>query len=385
MNDRQRWTAAIFAFVVGDALAFQMRGSVLRRVAETFDVPEAVLGLVAPAGTTGFLLAVLAVGLLAGHLPIRRTMLAGLGVAIAALLSMAAAPIYAVFLGMLLIQGTADGAVRALDRAALSHLYPAQRGRLFNLYAMAWAVGGASAPLLANAIIAVADWRLVFPVVAVLFVVPFVLLLRADTPVSQANERNLTLDRLRDVIRDPAVLGMSAALVVSGGIEGSIFTWLPYFASQFVTEAQANVILSGFLVTYIPARAGYSVLVSRVSYLPLTAALAVLSAPLIYLAFTVETVPLFVAAMLCLGMTISGFFPTLSAFGVDEHPEYSGPVNAVATGANYVGVSAFPAAIGLLGDVVGIGTALSLLGGAFLVLAGIITLTSVLTRRRAEP
>ncbi|WP_244605332.1 hypothetical protein [Halorhabdus rudnickae] len=52
MNDRQRWTAAIFVFVVGDTLAFQMRGPVLPRVADAFDIAEPVLGLVAPAGTT---------------------------------------------------------------------------------------------------------------------------------------------------------------------------------------------------------------------------------------------------------------------------------------------------------------------------------------------
>ncbi|MFB6201919.1 MAG: sugar MFS transporter [Halorhabdus sp.] len=380
MNDRQRWTGAIFAFVVGDALALQMRGAVLPRVAETFDVSEAVLGLVAPAGTTGFLLAVLAVGLLAGHLPIRRTMLAGLGVAIAALFSMAVAPVYVLFLGLLLVQGSADGVVRALDRPALSHLFPDQRGRLFNLYAMAWAIGGASAPLLANAIIAVADWRFVFPVVAVLFVVPFVLLVRAGTPVSQANERTVTVGRLREVVRNPAVLGMSAALVFSGGIEGSIFTWLPYVASQSVTAADANLILSGFLFMYIPARAGYSILVDRVAYLPLTLVLALVSAPLIYVAFTVASVPLFVAAMLALGVTISGFFPTLSAFGVDEHPEYSGPVNATATGANYVGVSVFPAIVGVLASAIGIADALAVLTGGFVILSGIIAITYLTVR-----
>ncbi|WP_244605333.1 hypothetical protein [Halorhabdus rudnickae] len=41
---------------------------------------------------------------------------------------MATAPIDVLFLGLLLVQGTADGVVRALDRPALRHLYPTQRG-----------------------------------------------------------------------------------------------------------------------------------------------------------------------------------------------------------------------------------------------------------------
>ena len=383
MNNRQRWTVAIFTFVVGDAIALQMRGAVLPEVAADFDVPEALLGLVAPAGTLGFLLAVLVVGLAAGHLPVRRTMLAGLGVAMAALLSMAVAPIYVVFLGFLLIQGTADGVGRALDRPALSHLYPAQRGRTFNLYAMAWAVGGASAPILANVVIDVADWRYVFPIVAVLFVVPVVLLARSADLESAANERRLTVSGLREMVRDPAVLGMAAALVFSGGVEGSIFTWLPYFASEHVTKSQANMVLSAFLVTYIPARAAYGLVIERYDYLVVTFVLAICTAPLVYLAFTTTSVTVFVLAILATGVGVSSFFPTLSAFGVDEHPEYSGPVSAIATGGNYLGISVFPAVIGLLSSYVGLGTALSLLAGAFVCLGAIIAITAWVTRRGA--
>jgi len=380
VNNRQRWTLAIFTFVVGDAIALQMRGAVLPRVAADFDVSEALLGLVAPAGTLGFLLAVLAVGLAAGHLPVRRTMLGGIGVAMVALISMAVAPIYVLFLGFLLVQGTADGVGRALDRPALSHLYPAQRGRTFNLYAMAWAVGGASAPILANVVIAVASWRFVFPIVAALFVVPVVLLARSGDLEPAANERSLTVSRLRAVLQDPAILGMAVALVFSGGVEGSIFTWLPYFASERVTESQANLLLSAFLFTYIPARAVYGLVIERFDYLVVTLVLAVLSVPLVYLAFTTAAVAVFVPAILATGVLVSSFFPTLSAFGVDEHPEYSGPVSAIATGANYLGMSLFPAAIGVLGGYVGIGRALSLLAGAFVLLATVIAVTAWTTR-----
>ncbi|MFB6128992.1 MAG: sugar MFS transporter [Halorhabdus sp.] len=376
MHNRTRWTLAIFTFVLGDAIALQMRGAVLPQVAADFDVPEALLGLVAPAGTLGFLLAVLAVGLVAGHLPIRRTMLAGLGVAVLALLAMAIAPIYVVFLGLLLVQGTADGVGRALDRPVLSHLYPDRRGRTFNLYAMAWAIGGASAPLLANVVIAVADWRLVFPIVAALFVVPVVLLARATDLESVAGERELTVTRLRAVIADPAVLGMAAALVFSGGIEGSIFTWLPYFASQRMTDSQANLVLSAVLVSYIPARAVYGLVIDRFDYLAVTFVLAVVSAPLAYLAFSTDSLAVFVAAIVATGVTVSSFFPTLSAFGVDEHPAYSGPVSAIATGANYLGISVFPPLVGLTSSYVGLGTALSLLAGAFVCLGVIIAVTA---------
>jgi MFS family permease len=361
MNERRRWTAAIFLFTIGDALALQVRGAIIPSLRAEFGVSEALLGLVAPAGTAGFIVAILLVGTTAGRLNVRKTVLLALGAAAVAFLVMGAAPIYPLFLGFLLVQGSMDGVVRGLDRPILSHLYPGQRGRIFNVYALVWAVGAAAAPLFVNAVLSVGEWRWVFYLLAVVFVPAAVLIVGADRPSIEGNERTVSRERFVELLRDPPITGMTVALVMSGGIEGSFFTWLPYYAGQFVTDAQANLLLSGFLATYIPGRAFYSVVVERVDSLWLVAGLSVLTAPLLYVAFTTSSTTVLVAAVLLSGATLSGLFPTISAFGVDTYPEYSGPVNAVATGASYLGLSVVPAVIGVLATWWDIGTALSLL------------------------
>ena len=361
MDQRRLWTVAIFLFTIGDALALQVRGAIIPSLSEEFQVSEALLGLVAPAGTAGFIVAVVLVGTAAGRLNVRRTVLGALAVAAVAFLVMGAAPIYPLFLGFLLVQGSADGVVRGLDRPILSHLYPSQRGRIFNVYALVWAIGAAAAPIFVNAVLAVGEWRWVFYLLALVFVPAAVLVTRAEKPSIEGNERTVSKERFLELLRDPPVTGMTLALVLSGSIEGSFFTWLPYYAGQFLTDSQANLLLSGFLATYIPGRAFYSVVVERVDSLWLVAGLSLLTAPALYVAFTTTSTTVMVAAVLFSGATVSGLFPTISAFGVDTHPEYSGPVNAIATGASYLGLSATPALVGVLASRYDIGTALSLL------------------------
>jgi len=79
-----------------------------------------------------------------------------------------------------------------------------------------------------------------------------------------------------------------------------------------------------------------------------------------------------VGAVLLVGAFVSGIYPTLSAYAVDTNPSYSGPVNAIATGASYLGLSIAPAVIGVIATWYDIGTALSLLTVVVGVLAVIV-------------
>lgn len=372
MNQRRWWTVAIFLFTVGDAIALQVRGALVPSLRAEFGASEALLGLVAPAGTVGFLLAVLLVGVSAGRVNARRVVLGALGMATLAFVAMGLAPIYLLFLGFLFVQGTADGVVRGLDRPILSHLYPEQRGRVFNIYALVWAVGAASAPVLVNAVLAVGEWRWVFYLLALVFLPAAALLVRVGPPATEGNERTLTRDQFGTLLAEPPISGMALALILSGSIEGSFFTWLPYFATQFVSESEANLLLSAFLVTYIPARAVYSVLVQRVDSLLLVGSLSLLTAPTLYVAFTTTSTLVMVVAVLLAGAFVSGLFPTLSAYGVDTRPSYSGPVNAIATGSSYLGLSVGPAVVGVVATWYDIGMALSLLTAVMIAFAAIV-------------
>ncbi|NKE35200.1 MFS transporter [Natronococcus sp. JC468] len=351
------WTIAIFLFVLGDAMAMQARGPILSSLEATFGVSESALGLVAPAGTAGFAVAAVATGLLAGRLRMRWTLFAGVAGVICALVAMAAAPVYALFLLALLAQGGAAGVFRGVDRAALSHIHSARRGRVYIAYALAWAVGAVLGPQLVSVVVAVADWRVVFLALAAIFLPVAAVAARTELP-SMAAERSISIAALRELLGRPAVVGAAVGILLTGAVEGIVFTWLAYYAEGFYETGTANLLLSTYLLAYVPARAGYTLVVERVPYLALLFGTSALAIPALAAAFSGVTGPALFAAVFVAGAALSSGFPALSAYAVEAAPEYSGPINAVTTGATYAGIATAPAVVGVLAEAYGLGRAL---------------------------
>jgi fucose permease len=360
MDKRTLWAAALFLFVVGDGVATQVRGALLPNSKGSFSVSDSLLGPVAPAGTVGYLVAAVAVGFAADRIDTRRFLLLGAGGTAVCLLLLSQVPTYALFLVLLCGQGMAIGVFRGLDRPLLGTLYPDQRGRLFNLYGFTWAVGAVAGPLVVNQVLATRDWQFTFVVMALSFLPSFVLVARLELPAAFDHGRSFSLQELRDLLGRPTIAGMGVALVCSGAIEGGLFTWLPTFTGQFFARSTANVSLSVLLVAYIPGRYTYSRLADRVEPLVLVLTLALVPIPaLVYVFVLGDGVGVFVGIFV-LGFCLSGLFPTLSAFGIDAVPHHSGPVNAIAIGANFLGLSVFPVIVGIVSEGHGIATGMRL-------------------------
>jgi fucose permease len=370
MKGRTRWTLAILVFVAVDAVSLQIRGALLPSIGEAFDVGEGALGLVAPAGTVGFLIAVLAVGMVAGRVPIKLSLVGGVACGALFLAGMAVAPSYWPFLLLLFVHGAALGVFRGLDRVLLSHLYPNRRGSAFNLHSLAWAVGAVSGPALVALLLPRADWQVVFGLVALGFLPVLVLLWGLSVPESVRNERPLSLAAVPDLLRTRSVFGMSLALLFVGGVEGAVFTWLPYYAATSLPPATAALALSAYLLAYVPGRIAYTTLADRVAYRPLLLVISTLAVPASYVAFVVAEGYLLLLSVFVLGLFVSGLFPTLSAVGVDAVPEYSGPASAISTAATYVGIAVVPLVLGLVAERESIGVAM----GIPVVLLGAVTL-----------
>jgi MFS family permease len=174
-------------------MALQSRGALLASFEGEFGVSQSLLGLIAPAGTLGFVLAILVAGFLAGRVDARRVMGLGVILTIASLVVLASAPVYVLLLVTLLGQGTAAGVFRGIDRAVLSHLYPERRGRVFALYAVAWALGAVLGPLAVSAVLRVADWRLTYLLLAAWFVPIAFVTWRSSDPDTVGSERSLSM------------------------------------------------------------------------------------------------------------------------------------------------------------------------------------------------
>lgn len=360
-NDRQRWywILVIFGFTGVTAIGFQMRGALLPSLQESFMLSESLLGLVATAGTIGFICTILATGVAAGRIDIQRVSGWSAIIVGASMLGMAFAPSFSIYLVILLIRGIATGPFRALDRAILGHLYPGDRGRIFNLYALAWATGATIGPLVVTAALTTGNWRFAYVVLAVGFVPVVILLWRLELPDAVQAEESLTLNHLRTLLRRRSIAGMGIALALNGGVEGSLFTWLPYLAAQSFDTGTANLLLTAYLLAYVPGRFTHSYAVDWFDVsLTLVVILAVCTVPLYLFAIFLAPEWILFGAVGLLGFVISGLFPTLSAFGVDAVPNHSAPVNAIATGSSYFGMATVPPTVGIAATVVGIRQAL---------------------------
>lgn len=406
-SDR-RWTITILAFVALSGLGMQMRGALIPELqkAGQFGIGEGVAGLIAPAGTLGYVVTVLLVGAIAGRLAARRTILIGLVVSAVGVLGMGLAPGFGVFLGLLVVRGLGTGVVRGLDRPILSHLYPEARGRVFNLYDLAWAVGSALGPVVMSLAIGLqgaafvyrggsitlgpiellaegqaligGGWRLAYFALFVGFLALILAVTRLDTP-SIDQERALDWAAVRDLARVPAVGATVLALAFHTGLEGALFIWLPTFGIQVsdLGQAQANVLLSVFTVAYVPGRAFYTITSERFGYGRLVVAIELLVLPVFVGTFFFAEGWLVFAGVGLLGALVSGVFPTVVAFGTEAAPEYSAPINAVSLATGSVMLAAVPVVIGVLIGQVGIRAALLVplamsLAVAPIVLAGMV-------------
>ncbi len=372
-SGRRWWTAAIFAYIMLEGAGLQMRGAVIPALRRTLDVPEWQLGLVAPAGTVGYVLAVVVTGALAGRLDTRRLLLVGFVGTGAGILVMGIAPSFALFLMALLGRGLFTGVGRGGDRPLLSHLYPTQRGRLFGYYDMMWAVGATVGPLLVTAAVAAGNWRLAYYALAIAFVPVVALGVALPTPDVDGGDDPLNWAELRRITRQPAVVTMAVALFCSTGFEGGLFTWVTSYAQGQLPETLATASLSVMLAAYIPGRFASGWLSERVGYVRLAVGLVGLAIPAFgYTFFLAEGYGLLVG-LFTVGLAVSGIYPTLLAYATEAVPEHSAPVNATAAVTSAAGIAVVPAAMGFVISDIGVAGAMRLLAVPLALLAMVLS------------
>lgn len=80
------------------------------------------------------------------------------------------------------------------------------------------------------------------------------------------------------------------------------------------------------------------------------------------------------AGIFVVGFFVSGFFPAMLAWGTNQFPEYSGPINAIGLTSTQAGFFVFPTAVGVLSDIYSIEQAMFI---QIAVVGGLIVLTII--------
>jgi fucose permease len=382
VDSRRWWTLAVFAFIALEGATLQLQGAIIPVLRESFGTPEWQLGLVAPAGTIGFLLFVAAVGAVAGRLDTRRLLLVGIVGTGLGVFVMGLVPSFGFFLAALVVRGAFAGIGRGSDRPLLSHLYPHRRGRLFGYYDMMWAVGATLGPLGVAAALALGDWRLAYYALGVSFVPVAALVWLLPSPSVDGGDDPLTLPAVRRVGRSPAVQVMAIGILFATGIEGGLFTWLTTYADGRVAPSLVPVSLSVLLGAYVPGRFVAGSLSERFGYVPLAFGLGALCTAATAYTFLFASGRSILIGVFGIGLTLSGLYPTLLAYATGAAPEHSAPINALALVLSSCGIAGVPAVMGFVIDDVGIAPAMRLL---FVPLCGLLLVTAVAWVRVDRP
>ncbi|ODR80942.1 hypothetical protein BG842_00640 [Haladaptatus sp. W1] len=373
-NSRCWWTLAIFAFIALEGATLQMRGAIIPILRNDFGTSQWQLGLVAPAGTIGFLVFVAAVGAVAGRYDTRTLLLLGIAGTGVGVFVMGLIPSFGFFLVALVLRGSFRGIGRGSDRPLLSHLYPHRRGQLFGYYDMMWAIGATLGPLAVTAAVWVGNWRFAYYALGASFLPVVILIWNLPKPSVDGGDDPLTMAGLRRISRNPAVLVMAAGILFSTGVEGGLFTWLTTYAEGRLPASLVTVSLSMLLVAYIPGRFVAGSLAERFGYIPLTFGLGNLCLLSAVYTFVVASGLTVLGGVFCLGLSLSGLYPTLMAYATESTPEHSAPVNAIGLVVSSCGIAGVPAAMGFVMGDIGVAWTMRLL---FIPLTGLLVVTAI--------
>ncbi|WP_423747345.1 MFS transporter (plasmid) [Haladaptatus sp. SPP-AMP-3] len=380
-NSRRWWTLAIFAFIALEGATLQMRGAIIPILRNDFGTSQWQLGLVAPAGTIGFLVFVATVGVVAGRYDTRTLLLLGIAGTGVGVFVMGLIPSFGFFLVALVLRGSFRGIGRGNDRPLLSHLYPHRRGQLFGYYDMMWAIGATLGPLAVTAAVWVGNWRFAYYALGASFLPVVILIWNLPKPSVDGGDDPLTMAGLRRISRNPAVLVMAAGILFSTGVEGGLFTWLTTYAEGRLPASLVTVSLSVLLVAYIPGRFVAGSLAERFGYIPLTFGLGNLCLLSAVYTFVVASGLTVLGGVFCLGLSLSGLYPTLMAYATDSTPEHSAPVNAIGLVVSSCGIAGVPAAMGFVMGNIGVAWTMRLL---FIPLTGLLVVTAIAWSRSGE-
>lgn len=377
LDNKKKWTLSALLYLGLGAVVMQFRGAMLPNFQEEFSVSESLLGLVSPAGTMGFTVIALTMGMVAGRVDIRKYIQIGAILTAATTFFIGLAPFYSLFLTAIVLRGMAGGIPGGLTRPMLGHLYPNRRGRIFNIHEAVWAFGAACGPLVANLVLAFSNWRAGYYVLGLAFLPIFILMLVTSDFPAEIEEEPLTLSQFSRIIKSPVIITVGVALFLNVGVEGGFFTWLPYYLSQSLPHTVANFALTGYIGAYVPGRLLNSYLAERFSFSTLLLAATTVIVILLAVAFFLVGGYGQIAVIVAIGFFISSVFPNLFSLAANAYPRHSGPVNGLVMTFDPLGISIMPVLMGVIADNFGIGLSMK-----FLILPMIGVIVTVLLLRR---
>jgi fucose permease len=370
-NARAGWPPVLLSYATFVLVGIGAGGSGVLLVAQMSDygVDRTTIGSTFFTLSAGYVLAGFAAGALIERLGMRMALAAGGGAFALSGLYLAARPPFAAFVLVQLVTGLGLGVLESALNVYLVGL-PDATTRLNRLHAF-FGVGALIGPVLADRIVAVTSWTVVWLVMAlacVALVAGFLAVFPVRSPsvaVSAAPAASDPAARglLRGALREPGVLFGVAMLFVYVGLEMSMGNWgFGYLVQgRGLTASLAGYTVSGywlgltlgrFLISPAATRLGVSTVGMMYGCLAGVAAVATL-------AWLAPTVAATVVALVLLGFFLGPVFPTTVAIAPRlTEPRLAPTAIGVINGASVVGGAALPWVAGAIAQSSGVWTLL---------------------------
>ncbi len=349
-------------------------GILLPALGRTFGLGPAVEGRVFPANFGGFVVGVLACGILSDKIGRKRVLLGAVFVYAVALGLAGFAHSFGLVLAAFALIGAGGGAMETVASALAADVFPQKRAAILNALQVAFGAGAAMSPLLAHRLLALGtDWHRLFLGVALANVILLALLAWQRVPALAHPAEALDSAGLRAVLKQPAFLILCGCQALYVGAETGFSSWLPsYFGRLPGGGAWAGLVVSGFWVMMTVGRAAVGGGVFGLPLTRLACGLAALGAAASG-AMLLTAVPLALACALGTGLCFSGIFGLVLAEAGNRFPSAAGTVFGGVVAAGGAGGAAVPWAIGALtGTAWGWHGALALVPASALALGGLL-------------
>ena len=307
-------------------------------------------GRIFPANFGGFVIAVLACGVLSDKIGRRRVLLGAIFVYAVALVLAGFARSFGTVLAAFALIGAGGGAMETVASALAADLFPQKRAAILNALQVAFGAGAVVSPLLAHKLLTLGtDWHRLFLGVALANLVLLALMARQQVPAPAHPAEALDRAAPLAVLRQPAFLVLCGCQALYVGAETGFSSWLPsYFGHLPGGAAWAGIVVSGFWVTMTVGRAAVGGGVFGLPLTRLACGLALGGAAASGAMLLTASVPLALACALGTGLCFSGIFGLVLAEAGNRFPNSSGTVFGGVVAAGGAGGAAVPWAVGTL-------------------------------------
>jgi fucose permease len=369
LTQRRRLVAGAYLSMIGLAAATSPIAVCLTAFSRSFpQLSTTGLGLIATTSLLGVVAGILISGPLADRWGLRPYMILGAVLELAGLLSISQAPTVALLLVGIAPVGLGTGVLDGLASPLVAQLQPGNRTRALNWLHACYPTGFLLMAFTASRLLAATDnWRLVFPAISVptwgalvLFVV---------TPFPRHEEQGEGLATFRRVIGRPLLWIALLGIMLAGATEMGVESWAPAYTERVLgrTRETGAEVLLGFAAAMMVGRLGVGALARRLRPLPLLVAAALLSLAAL-LGTALGDGALCMAAMVTLGLAVSGMWPTVMAYAADRVPGGGATLMCLLSATGNVGAAAAPGFIGAIAEHHGLRTGV-LAGAVFPLLA----------------